>query len=1226
MTITYLRPLRPASLGVTLLLSVLGGLTAPAFAKTVDLDPEPPDLHTSVAPNILITFDDSRSMSRAYMPDDVGTGSRFDSTTTGNGTIHSARYYYSGVNTVYFDPNETYLPPLMPDGVTRFPNASYTSAWRDGICANVPADGSLGTRCNPINRVNLNTSFFQGFDTYHCIDTASPCNSDDAGSTSNALSTRNIPASVRMIGSAAITGGFYYVAGSGGTLLLQQVTTAQQQNFANWYSYYRTRSLMARSGIASAFATLDGTIRVAWQNLELNPITDSTRITAFSGTQRAAFFRWVYTMQVGAGTENRIALERAGKFFSSGYANGLALGANGATNPYWEPIASAAGGGLELSCRQNFHMLVTDGYWNGAAPGAVDAARLVSSNFKLPDGTVYGNLDGTNNAAHVRAYRGETRPAGAASPSLADQAFHFWNRDLRPGTATSSPRGLANNVPANIVDTRIGVTNTASRPVPSNPQDDAEIYFNPANDPATWQHVVQHTVGLGVSGTLPAATTAQSSTTLRDLRTGARTWPVPLTAAEDATKIDDTWHAAINGRGTFFTARKPQDLIDGIRNVLNSVASNRQGGSSVATTSSVLLTADGEGYGTEYSTSGWAGRVYKRRVNAAGVVAVAPTPPLWEAGALLNTQGPANRRLFTSDTNNRRNGLPFVYASLSTAQRAVLDRNPEVLLGSQTLRENPLYWLPDARGAQRVAYLRGDRSAETAAPNFRTRTSLLGAIIDSQPLYVSVPGGLGDSRSSYEDYVVANRARRPMLYVGSNDGVLHAFNANSGSEEWGFIPGTLIENGRMTRMTLASGKLVPGADDSPVSSDVMIDGDWKTVLVGSLRLGGRGVYALDITSPAAASQNAAAGKLLWEFNNDSANAANLGYSYGSANIVRLNTGDPDDEDGDQWAVVVSSGYFPDEGLDSNDPAAAENRTSLFVLNIKDGSIIKELRTPAGVTSYGLSTPAAYDSDSSGTTDVVMAGDLAGNLWRFDLSSANPNEWGIRQFFTTYTVAADIGKQPITVMPVAFTDGQHPIWVFGTGKYLGETDRSTTIPVQSFYGVRDSGAAGLTYPLQPGQLTAQTITDNGSARTITRNPVGPQNHGWKMALNQRAGERNVATLTPLYVSNIAVLLTLVPGGGDPCNTSRFGVVMVVDAASGGALPDVAFSGRLVSNPPPRLPVSAPVGGGPLVIPGVSNPPLGSDGSCANPPCGELPLIPGRYWHREGWREILSDYQP
>ena len=312
-----------------------------------------------------------------------------------------------------------------------------------------------------------------------------------------------------------------------------------------------------------------------------------------------------------------------------------------------------------------------------------------------------------------------------------------------------------------------------------------------------------------------------------------------------------------------------------------------------------------------------------------------------------------------------------------------------------------------------------------------------------------------------------------------------------------------------------------------------------------------------------------------------------------------------------------------------------------MLDLETGSVVKELQSPAGIKSFGLSRPGAYDADENLTTDVLMAGDLAGNLWRYDVSSADPNQWSVRHFFKTYAADADVGKQPISVMPLVMGDrvAQAPIWIFGTGKFIGEPDRySDNVPVQAFYGVRDfafsTGAPSVTYPVVPATLVEQTLRASGpndSLRDLTSTDVPSARMGWRIDLKLKGGERNTLTATPLDVSQLVVLTSLIPvNNGDPCSSARAGAVMIVDASTGGA----AFKDQEKTQPKVSI-----RGGGATTVGGiVDNPPasgsavvsVGEGGGAISVAIGEgddplRPMVDSPYWHRQAWRELFNVYE-
>jgi type IV pilus assembly protein PilY1 len=769
--------------------------------------------------------------------------------------------------------------------------------------------------------------------------------------------------------------------------------------------------------------------------------------------------------------------------------------------------------------------------------------------------------------------------------------------------------------------------------------------------------VVQFMVALGVTGELDYSDDidcVDEDSILCRLRKGTLSWPQPDGTSTSSTSdcpsapysqgcapnIDDTWHAALESRGTFANASNPQDLVDQLTAIITSILQRRGTSTALSATLSVL-TAGTQGYSAGYDTSDGSGFLIKQDLDA---TTGDPGDIAWDAGCVLtggscatpdapvdegDGTDPDDRKLYTmSDAGAL---IEFKWANLSDTQKAALNQDPDsdTTCISATGDDSGC----DGDGEKRLDWLRGETDT-----GFRHRTSILGAIINSQPQYVSAPtGGFMDafpsdsaetdaavSGDSYQEFVQANKTRVPTVYVGADDGMLHAFNAVDGTERWAYVPKILLDNGTLDHLPSSQ---EPGVDDTPVVQDVFYDGAWHSILVATLRLGGRGVFALDVTDPATP-------KLLWEIDSSKTGFGHLGYTYGSANIARLNTG--------KWAVLVSSGYFPQDPVPSDDDDATQ--TSLFVVNAQTGALIREIQTSGATATYGLSTPAVFDSDSDQVDDIAAAGDLAGNLWRFDLSSTDSASWSVDQIFTTYTTEAEIGTRPITVMPVAMRDpaSGHPIWIFGTGKYLSaRCDNSAVTPpddcgadsnsaTQAFYGIRDYGTGSANYPIAVGDLRDQTLTQAGTGvRSLTHNALDQDadgepeaKQGWRIQLNisTEPGERNVISVVPVYSVNEAILTTIIPKGSDPCDPGRRGAIMVVDAATGGSFNDggraPSFGAR--SNPDvvgkvfetENLPISGIPSvvaqeGGPILMPGL--------------PGFEIPMPSP---HRGAWRELLD----
>lgn len=1233
-----------ASIGCAMLVTLAGGWSGMALADTADLARTPPSLTKSVDPNIVVTFDDSGSMMATAMPDAISDWEY----------ARDHDYYYSATsNLVYYDPTTTYAPPSKPDG-TSFPESSYTNAWRDGMCANWPGSYCSGSA----NTTNLSNSFDDGFFNR----TSSSKTSNDKGEYRWwwFLFEGDIPYQRR--GSYYYHGGFYFNCptqynDAGCTRVeINSASAAQKQNFANWYSYYRNRNLMVRTAMSRAFGKLGENIRVAWQVINTGggrPSVTNSRIMALAGDWRDKYFSFLYDVHTTGGTPNRHATIRAGDFFRRGATyNDM--------DPYWNGLSGDVGDVDEkkdLSCRQNFHMLVTDGYWNGGSPANTltsEANTTLPDTRKLdvtePESKIFWNVSGTT-----------------YTTSLANIAFAYWATDLRPD--------LDNDVPSYIKDKTTGVTgSTPFDPAAVAPADDPlnnkEIYWNPVNDPATWQHVVQFMITLGVAGnrTFPDDYDA--------LRDGTKTWPRPWSNHEPA--VDDTWHAAVNSRGSYFSAGRPNELVTQLTSVINSIAA-RGASSTLGGASSSVVTSGAKNYTGGYDSAAWSGTVVQRDIRDDG--SIDPTAlPNWDAGCFLTggnckatgtttaLRDPDDRQILTSKDDGANNGVAFRWASLESTDQAALNINPAT-------------GAVDGNGALRLDYLRGDRTQESSTPLMRRRDSVLGAVVNSQVLYLSFPSSLwkdsfpvgspeqlgAAAGKSYEQFAYDKRNRQAMLYVGANDGMLHGFNADTGAEQFAYVPHATYWSKQPTvpanpttgvpllgRLTDRDFNYTPTVDSTPRVRDVFFGSKWHTILVGTLGLGGRGVYALDITDPTTISEATAGGKVLWEFDSSSTGGASLGYTYGTPEIARLATG--------KWVVLVPGGYFPDcDALGTLDPCddtvAAANNTfsSLFVLDAETGTLLKELRTNdatqaltgASVKSYGLGTPALYDYQSDQVADAAFAGDLMGNVWRFDLTAATPSGWKTDLLYKGATDSGDGHPlQPITSAPNLLADPRtgRAMVLFGTGRYLGLGDRNlNSLPMQSLYGVRDQGVSDRGgnfpsgyYPASRDQLQAQDLSEGaGGIRFLTdeqlpgANASGVLLKGWKIDLGIPEGERVVIGSTVLPSVGLGIFATLIPGGNDPCNPGTEGSILVINALTGGAPDDVLDSlaynagigvpdgkhvtGQRVTGAPSSgstIPVMSPLGGGDLMIPG-----LGATGVLKL--TGTQPI-----YHRGSWR-VLND---
>ncbi|MBK6008464.1 hypothetical protein JJB11_20370 [Ramlibacter ginsenosidimutans] len=461
---------------------------------------------------------------------------------------------------------------------------------------------------------------------------------------------------------------------------------------------------------------------------------------------------------------------------------------------------------------------------------------------------------------------------------------------------------------------------------------------------------------------------------------------------------------------------------------------------------------------TDYDRNTWTGNVHAYPVDASGVVAL--QADWWNDGAASHIDAQdfnTGRIIVTDDGKANASGKTFRWNSLSGAQQG--------LLGTSTT------------GPQVLNFVRGDQSLEKAnGGTFRDRSSVLGDILHTRPYYLQDPNG-------------------DVLFVGANDGMLHAIDARTaagGGELWAFVPSTLLS--KLPSLTVDPYVHTYFVDGGLNVGTVTISGSQKNVLVGTLGAGGRGVFGIDVTNPHPATETAAAANVLWEVNSaTSASYSNLGYTYSTPVLATVNTG--------ASAVILGNGYN------------SAGVSSLFVLDLKDGSVIKEVKT-SGAVGGGLSTPVCIDTNNDQRVDTCYAGDIDGKLWKFDLSNTSANNWTASLLYTTSPA------QAITSVPAV---GMHPnggyMVNFATGRLLTTADQTDT-SVFYAYGIWDGAPAANTTLLQ------QTLTErsyvNGSTsnrvRVVTANAPNWSsggNRGWQVPL-PLAGER--VTGDTLFIEN------------------------------------------------------------------------------------------------------------
>lgn len=545
-----------------------------------------------------------------------------------------------------------------------------------------------------------------------------------------------------------------------------------------------------------------------------------------------------------------------------------------------------------------------------------------------------------------------------------------------------------------------------------------------------------------------------------------------LESGGTAVPSNKEWEAAPPGSNVpynWFLASQPRKMIDGIKQIFEQIASGSagMGGMAVNTSriqpGSTAAMAFVPGYDVQWNGTLTASPLAAPKGKNAPI---ALSSPRWEAGERLGARKFESRSIFSLGGTGR--AIPFTWDSLDSAQKSALDADPET-------------GKPDGRGEQRINYLRGDRSQEQATQAvvrpLRPRRTLLGDAVNSGPVHVGSPAGAGRSEA-YETFRSKYASRAPMVYLGTNDGMLHGFDARTGYEVFAYVPRSVFRD--LNQLTSPSYSHRNFVDATPVTGDAQIGDTWHTVLAGGLGGGAQGLYALDITDPEGSRRGRAfgTGDVLWEFTDR--DDPDMGNVMGTPSIARLRTGY------DALGKPVEASFVvTGNGLNSNlaDGDASSRPTSaLFLLRIdkplsepwKLNKNYFKIVTPRSVepgvlnVPNGLSAPVVI-ANAAGLVHTVYAGNLLGHLWKFNLevpsSSWHGDTNGVfpvsattmrpEPLFRATSAAGDI--QPITMAPsVAHALGGYMV-LFGTGKYYELKDTQPDQPTpNAFYGIYDDG--------------------------------------------------------------------------------------------------------------------------------------------------------------------------
>lgn len=778
---------------------------------------------------------------------------------------------------------------------------------------------------------------------------------------------------------------------------------------------------------------------------------------------------------------------------------------------------------IQLACQKNAAMLFTDGYSNQGSPGAPAVTGLGPPFDPTP------------------------------ADSLAAIATRYYQTTLRTGP----------NFPAG----RVPVPSGCSVPNP-----------DPRLDCNTNLHMNFYGITLGATGSI------YDPDVERDPFVAPfPNWPGHTN--DNPTTVDDIWHATINTRGEFINARTPNDITAAMRRVLASVSAGSSPAGSIALTGARI----GEGslsvfpfYEARNNGTDWYSTLTAQSVTTNPNTGIVSFTNAWEASARLPAAG--DRSVWYGTGTG---AALFDPNNITTLGRLCDNPVPGMSLCSQAT----LATLGGAGNTltitEAINYLKGDQTLEAernANGTLRFRTTRLGDIVNATPVvsaptddygYRSLPAPYGASYSTYmtNKVTAGTTLRRPMVYAGANDGMLHGFDGRTttagGIERFAFIPQTVL--GHMGNLLFPYEQAASGDQrfqhryyvDGPLTvSDAYYgagaQAGWRTVLVGSTGAGAKGVFALNVSDVSRASGSFAATDRLWEVsalntNLTQAQRDNIGHVLGRPVIVPVKTGSATATP--RWYAIFGNGYN-----------SISNRAVLYMVEIGTGApqirMIEAVEANAPAGSNGLGnivvldrfTGAANNSLTApgrdGFADTVYAADQKGAVWKFDLTDTSVTQV-TRPLFTTrlYTSGAENNtRQPILggLTAAAGRNGGVMLY-FGTGSFSFEGDPVDTTQ-QSLYAVLDTGNGQPANTITRANLTAQTITaTTDGVRTTSANLPGAGMLGWYIDLPER--ERFVGY--PRVDSGIVFMPTYAPVSALQCSVEGANWLYGLNALTGAA---------------------------------------------------------------------------
>lgn len=1114
-------------------------------------------------PNILFILDDSASMLENYMPEWAGKALICGSDNH-ECTYKDPVFRSSDFNTLYYNPKFLYLPAKNADssskmsmtsanttGWTKVPNDAYGVIVNDDYNKNRSSTTNLaaggfaasytimtpGEYCSDIHLTDCNiqpgpTTAYPHPAYVRFCQTLAQATSDRAqGNVCQAtVQHPHMTAFTRYPGRGDVPGSLTTIkieTGETYTKFPLRIDCKgsrcsydeEMTNYANWWAYYRTRLQTMKTSTSLAFSSLDDSYRVGFNVINNDELVESKESFAglgankflnvgdFDTSHKQKFYdRLFKTHPAYEGrlaatnrtyndkynhTPLRASISHAGRYF-----------AKKIINQNFDPMQNA--------CQANFSILSTDGSWNTNDEINQFGPYGLIDDPKTKNPPEVGNVDDGLTVPRPK------REGAIFENSMADVAKYYADTDIRNSS-------LINCSGANGKDV--------------------------CGSDSSKQNMSTFTIGLGINGTLIYSNDYKTATSgdFYDITQGTKNWPSSCPSDYCPERVDDLWHAAVNGNGTYFSAQNPEQLKDSLSGALGEIYSRANAGSAAATTTLTPVAGNNSAFISSYASHEWTGNLESRSINVrSGSIEKSRNWCVESIGAVTGTKADGSdalpactgrmQRNFPNKSSDSRiiytnvNGVRqlFYYENLSSTQKSYFQS--DYLSNSQRLSQ----WASltpaqqgKAKEANLVNYLRGQSAFEDRESNveedrlFRYREKTLGDISESSPVYVGKPNFNYLDRG-YADFKKDKATRSANVYVGANDGMLHAFDASNGNERWAYIPSMVLPNLWALADTQYADKHQNFVNGSITASDICSSpcstaSDWKTILVGGLNQGGKGFYALNVT-------DAATPELLWEFNE-----ADLGYSFGNPVITKQKS------DG-KWVVLLTSGY---------------NNTGvgyLYVLDANTGDVLRKISTQVGTANNpsGLAKISAFVARPSenNQADYAYGGDLLGNLWRFKIDSEGSTSDPINPLLLASLKDKDSHIQPITARPELGKFGGQTMVFIGTGKYLEKTDLNTT-QTQTLYAIKDNGSSILRRDLSKRTIT--NLTEGNSRIGATQIEDGKP--GWYIDLPD-SGERQVVSAK--LASGTLVVPTMVPST-QACGSNGYGWINYFQAKTGGIVP-------------------------------------------------------------------------